>query len=119
MNALLALLGNGFQSFVFRHVVREVEDELYRLSRVLVIVIAVYVRLELSAVSDDSLPPLLKGTLDMLSRSRSQIGPKSELLAAAFIGSDVLCADAATLGIDMKVDSHGPRKVFGQAVHNR
>ena len=99
--------------------VREVEDELDRLSSVLVIVIAVYVRLELSAVSDDSLPPLLKGTLDMLPRSRSEIGPKSELLAATFIGSYMLCADAATLGIDMEVGSHGPRKLFGKAVHNR
>jgi hypothetical protein len=33
---LLRLLGDGFQSFVFRHVVRKVEDELYRLPRVLV-----------------------------------------------------------------------------------
>ena len=30
---LLRLLSDGFQSFVFRHVVRKVEDELYRLSR--------------------------------------------------------------------------------------
>jgi hypothetical protein len=119
MHWLLRLLGNGFQSFVFRHVVRKVEDELYRLSRVLVIVVAVYVRLELPAVSDDPLPPLLEGTLDMLPRGRSQIGPQSELLAATFIGSYMLCADAATLGIDMEVGSHGPRKLFGQAVHNR
>jgi hypothetical protein len=90
MYSLLRLLGNGFQSFVLCHVIRKVEDELDRLSLVLVIVVAVYVRLELPAVSDDPLPPLLEGTLDMLPRSGSEIGPQSELLAATFISSYML-----------------------------
>jgi hypothetical protein len=53
------LLGDGFQRFVLCHVVREVENKLYRLTCILVVVITIHVSFELTAVPDDPLPPLL------------------------------------------------------------
>ena len=57
-------------------------NELNGFFRILIFVVAVHVRFELAAVTDDSLPPLLKGTFHVLTGCYSQVGPESVLFSS-------------------------------------
>jgi hypothetical protein len=55
-----ALPGDSFQRFVLRHVVREVENKLNQFSLVLVVIVALDIRFQLTAIPHNPLSSLLK-----------------------------------------------------------
>ena len=97
----------------------EVEDHLNFFADIVVFVVTVHIPLELSAISNNLLPPLLKGNFHMLARSTSHIGPEGGLSSVPFNHRNVLNTHTPPLWVGDVLFTHGTSKLLRTTIHDR
>lgn len=89
------LLYDRGESLDFFEIECKVKNHLNFLADIVVVVIAVHVPFELSAISNNLLPLLLKGDFHVLARSASHVGPEGSLPTVSRSWRRALLAHAA------------------------
>ena len=100
----------------FLEIFRKVENHLYCLAGVVVLVVAVHVGFELLTVTNDLLAPLLESYLHVLSACGPNVSPERHLLTGAVHRSDVLRANSAPLRVGHVLLPHRPATVLRRIV---
>jgi hypothetical protein len=101
--------GQPREGFKFKQVVREVEGHLDGRSGTAVLVEAINVRLQLTAIANYLLTALFEGDLHVYAGRSANVTPKDSL----FHTGGVLCPNRRPLRIDYVLLTHGLSQGFG------